>query len=912
MNTRTTNTSREKQGKGNNAVLYGKRSALKLKDPQSLLASVSMVLAEANISDSKIVSTVLASTKSFYSDFCESSTGLGTSQLRDHFEACKRRAKLLTELDQKIQSSDFQEWEEYGIIRRSKDDTHYSPFKGKWENRLTISYFDSDEVEKLFELKIAPKCYKSLFLGLYIVIDYLHSMSDESTKSEDNRIIHIVSSLFVSVGMLYTTMRSNLDHAKSCVDKTVEKINTDWNLSNEDYYIIDYDMLGGIGAKVPPHSLLNDSDNTIRMMDVEPDVIANKRPDAVIRTNVTFFDVFNSVKTDIKEAMSLFKEANGILPALREEWTKSNYPRTLEYVRDIAEAASKVDFTRAYNDERDRHISMRSSGTQFLGRSLPALYASLVERDIYLEESKEFDSMVGFVSDYRSDTCDDVRQDSNAIKSVEPQSKIDVRPIFIVDNPQQDRLTWFHNILMDMLNEMDCDCTSNQFKSVRFLLKRTDKEYRMEHKNAVYTLDISDATNTCALQFQDDCLSIFFPDWAVKWWSNTMRHDNKIYYPQEVKPHGMTSRKRGQSQGAKSSFPAFALMHHILYLMTIKIKDWCKRNANGIYRIIGDDSGSSTVDSDRNLSFRNAYIQVCRWMGWIVNPTKGFSAPANTTIAFAEMAKVRILNGRVNTPIPPRLLIKGNTGPMEVIALSKWFSNNYLGDNLDIDVVINNSCLSKRNEIYLEKLRKLVAICPSDAFHGIVSHVEYTMEEEALVLMLYIKEKLEATLVDEILPEHAQVESARLSKNYSFYGLYKSVQNFHLSGTFWNNDFVQRSTSKKYINLYNRHADLIHALRDSLGIETYVAESVIALKLKNDEIVKIQQLVDFIRDFDNDRKIPISLTTLKSLSEQVFKILDRYQDRSDIRRNIHQGFFADNIIQKMIDSEEILNEITFI
>lgn len=893
-------------------VLYKRRSTLKLKDPKSLEGSLKLILASANIDDMRIVSTVLTSTARFYSEFVSSSVGLGTRQLKDHFDACKRRAKLLTELDQKIQSSDFSDWEEYGIIRRSFDGSHYSPFKGKWENRLTISYFDSDEVSQLFELRIDPKCYKPLFLGLYTIIQYIADISDESTRERDNEVIHIISSIFVSVGMLYTTMRSNLDYAKSCIDQEVEKINVSSTLSRETTYkIIKYfDYPKGIATRIPSGTLLNSEKNEVSLTDIDPMDIIAINPEKTINTEITLYEVFQSVKADIQKAVSIYKEAYRIQPRSRSEWLSNNYPTELGYVRDLAKSAAKVDFTRMYDPDRDDHISMKSSGTSFKGRSLPSLYASLVEVDRYYDESKEFDSHINYVSEYTTETRDYVFQNSNCMKSVEPPSKIDVRPIFIVDNPQQDRLNWFHNILMDVLNGMDTDCTSNQYKSVRFLKKRSAPEYRRLHHNAIYTLDISDATNTCSLEFQEEVLKIFFPDWAVSWWIQTMKNQYYVYYPQSSKHHRIAGRKRGQSQGGKSSFPAFALMHHICYLIAIKLKGWVEHDANRIYRLIGDDSGASTIDPDRDLSFRNAYIQVCRWMGWVVNPSKGFSAPADSNIAFAEMAKVRILNGRINTPIPPRLLIKGDSSPIDTIALSKWFSQNYLDGKLNIDIIINNSNLSLRNDLYKSMLRKIVAIAPSDAFNGLYSEEQYTDQEEALVLLHFAEEQIESTLLNELLPEHAQTDKERFSKNYGKYGLYTSIENFHLSGIFWSDDIVQNSPSGKYTRLYNRHEDLIHALQSSLGIRVYEAESIMALRLSDGEIKKILDLLSIIQEYREDRTISVSTTTVRELTSQVSEILGRYQDRSDVRRNLSQAFFADAIIEKMIVNQEATERVT--
>lgn len=913
MYTRQTHT---KLGKGykKQGNLFLEKSSLKLDDAKSLKASIALILGNASITDQKLVKLISESGMKFYKEFTETAAGLTTKPMIQFFEGCKRRAKKLTELDQLIQSAELVNWEEYGVFRKTLDGD-YSPFKGKWENRLSITYFEDDEIKDLFVFKIDPKCYKPLILGYYLAISYLAEQRQyDDLREEADNTLRIVSSIFVSLGSLYTIMRSNYEHACNCMDAMIEKVETPFILDDSrQIYVVRYDRFqNGLQTDIQPDSALNDTKTPIRVSQVNPSLIARNMPDKCDFTQLRIIDLFNVVKNDILKAVSIMKEAKMKLPNVRKEWLKENYPRNLRYVYSISNAISAVDTKRKYDPSKDDHISMKSSGTSYNGRTLPALYASLVEVDVDKEKSKEFDNLIGYESEYRLDTDKIVVQRVSAAKLVEPPAKIDGRPIFILDNPHQDRFNYLHNIIQEILDLMPEDCTSKQFEAVKALLQWTNPIYREKYSNAVYTLDISDATNTCSLEFNRMVLSILFDEPICSWWYDTMKIETKAYYPSQDKEFATFHRQRGQSQGAKSSFPAFALMHHIIYLMSIKVAGWDRCYTRNIYRIIGDDSGSSTQESDRDYSFRNFYIQICDWMGWIVNPQKGYSAPANSNIAFAEMAKVRILNGRINTPIPPRLLIKGGKDLLDIIALSSWFSKNYLDSQLDIDVVINNSKLSKRNENYLTWLRKLIKVSPSRAFEGLQSSVEVSEKEEALILMLYIEEKLESTLVSQILPEHALTDESRFQRYYSKFGLYKSIENFYLSGEFWNNQFVQNSTSTKYVRLYNKNEDLIHAIESDIGVKHYVAEAVTSLRLSRKERNDLVSLLDTFNCFKENGEFPLSSDNLRKLSDEVFESLGRYNDRSDVRRALSEGFFADSIIERIIQNESYLEKISIV
>lgn len=556
------------------------------------------------------------------------------------------------------------------------------------------------------------------------------------------------------------------------------------------------------------------------------------------------------------------------------------------YIRDISSALRKSELiTNRQYSYRDYHLSMRKTGSKFKGKSYPGLYSALFESDQRTPESANFDDFTGYVSHYNQNPTEQVEQPGGKTISIE-QHKVDRRIIHMGDNPRQDRLNYVHRRLQDFLNLLPEDCTKNQNRGIDFAIKVTDPAYRMQFGNNVYSLDISKATDTIDLEFQELCLRLLFPDEIVDYWIMISKSPRKFYFTSgKVCEYVQTC---GQAQGYKSSFPSFAWCHHIVMRLLMLITDHTDMKPQDFYRVLGDDSIISCPDPTEEVLDR--YIDICQWINWSTNRSKGYVAHSSEQYAFAEFAKKRVLNGVINTPIPGKLILNAEKTANGTIGLFQWISENYKALYLR-DVWRNSPKLSSMyNEEEISFIERVASCGLLPCFDGWKDQLEARPQlvpdkEKMIYCMSYFLCKLDSTLIDQMLPDNLR----EVTKN----GFDPSKLNF-LLGTSEEEELfdLAEDSGNKYYEMIQLNSDMIDYINHVLygGDKKPYTLSWIALELEltsqeEDRIFRCLEILDNFSRGICPNDVVGSLLTF----EETNRILTRFNPRGDSRVSFQNG-----------------------
>lgn len=556
------------------------------------------------------------------------------------------------------------------------------------------------------------------------------------------------------------------------------------------------------------------------------------------------------------------------------------------YIRDISSALRRSELlTNQQYSYRDYHLSMRKTGSRYKGKAYPGLYSALFESDQPTPESANFDDFTGYVSHYNQNPTEQVDQPGGKTISIE-QHKVDRRIIHMGDNPRQDRLNYVHRRLQDFLNLLPEDCTKNQNRGVDFAKKVTDPAYRMQFGNNVYSLDISKATDTIDLEFQELCLRLLFPDEIVDYWISISKSPRKFYFTNgKVSEYMQTC---GQAQGYKSSFPSFAWCHHVVMRLLMLITDHTDMKPQDFYRVLGDDSIISCPDTDELVL--DQYISICQWINWSTNRSKGYVAHSSEQYAFAEFAKKRVLNGVINTPIPGKLILNAEKTANGTIGLFQWISTNYKALYLR-DVWKNSPKLSSMyNEDEISFIERVASCGLLPCFDGWKDQTEAKPQlipdkEKMIYCMSYFLSKLDSTLVDQMLPDNLR----EVTKN----GFDPSRLNY-LFGTVEEEELfdLANDSGNKYYEMIQLNADMIDYINHVLygGDKKPYTLSWITLELEltsqeEDRIFRCLEILDNFSRGICPNDVVGSLLTF----EETNRILTRFNPRGDSRVSFQNG-----------------------
>lgn len=311
--------------------------------------------------------------------------------------------------------------------------------------------------------------------------------------------------------------------------------------------------------------------------------------------------------------------------------------------------------------------------------TIPGLFASCVEPDYFKELNPEnnLDNIIGFKQEYninkeftKSIQVNSKRRASLAIKQKKPKPRI-IHPL---NNSEQDRLSYYHNLLARVLSNVRSDCTFNQQSGPLHIKYVMDK-----HQDwSIYSLDLSSATDTFSLGLQWLVLKdLIFSNMdsaeeLSDTWLNIMTSKTSINIGSKERCFTFAN---GQPQGFLSSFPSFALEHHIVMLTVLRLFD-PEMDPEQFYRVLGDDGLLTAKDYDCVLpqlylkEVNSANVECNLKKGYLYNPRV-----PKMSVKIAEFAKYLILDGVELTPIPTKLLVteeKFNN----YIGLAAWYSDH--------------------------------------------------------------------------------------------------------------------------------------------------------------------------------------------------------------------------------------------
>lgn len=555
------------------------------------------------------------------------------------------------------------------------------------------------------------------------------------------------------------------------------------------------------------------------------------------------------------------------------------------YIRDITNAIQRSGIRNIGNDYsyRDYHLSFRKTGSKFRGRSYPGLYASLYEIDIPTELSEKFDEFTGYRSHYNKEISTDVYQPVGHTITIE-QHKVDRRVIHMGPNPVQDRLNYIHRRVQKFLNLLPEDCTTNQSRGVDFAMRVTSPNYRSSQKCNVYSLDISKATDTIDLEFQVETLKVLFPDEIISYWLDISTSERVFeFFDKTKEPYIQTC---GQAQGYKSSFPAFAWCHHIIMRMLMKRFNLEMVSSRDFYRILGDDSIISCFDPQEEIL--EGYIEVCQWINWNTNRSKGYIAHWDKPYAFAEFAKKRVLNGEVNTPIPIQLMLNSETSCNATIGLFQWISSNYRKISIRRLWEISPGLNSMYSYDEIDLICQLASMGISNTFKGWAEYDSSTTmseSEQLAAIAAVLVVKLKSTLVDQLLPDYIREVSPGGFNEQSLNWLMDTVEEETLFDE-------AKDPDNKYYQVLNMNSEMIDYIRHILGdggkeFSPSITWSQLQLSLTEDEESSVFNALECVDNIVHS--VPMNLESCFLTIKKALDILERFNPRGDSRVTFMNG-----------------------
>lgn len=574
----------------------------------------------------------------------------------------------------------------------------------------------------------------------------------------------------------------------------------------------------------------------------------------------------------------------------------------LPYIRDfhIALRANKSYIDSPFSDD-DYYISAKGSPSKYKGfKYSQSILKSIYEYDPF--KGSQFDKEIGYESSYLDNEGDpDLQQDLIRTIHIPNPAKFKTRAIHYAVNPIQDRCSYINNRIMAFLNSLRTDCTKDQDKGRAFTRKVTNPSFR-ENSGwpGVYAFDWSNATDRLDQTFQQACLSILFEPHVVQFWEEISSLQKVFRFKGKSQPL-VYDQLCGQPQGLLGSFSAFALAHHVIMLMTMKLSNREDKRSEDFYRILGDDSIICTVDADLGDKVANNYARICAWANVPINLDKSNIIRSIDRNALVDFAKVFCLNGQYMSPIPSRLAnrIASPDGSYYAITSLTWQARYSLTNPSLFFKVID---LVYTDPIENAFFKVFSASGISSAYDDIwkMYKPDLDLRSDPLVLRLalyYAKNKILASLLSNLIGDKDK-EILDFKRHGS---LIQNIRECDLLPKDLEDLWQKVPTNHKINIVINRNLaieDLLSQLFD-LDLDQIRLLSLPA-RLSSDEISSIQQLINL---FDLIQYEP----DLSEFKHSVFKIctltenLSRFTYRSWYKSRSLDTCVLDHTIKGFID-----------
>jgi hypothetical protein len=378
------------------------------------------------------------------------------------------------------------------------------------------------------------------------------------------------------------------------------------------------------------------------------------------------------------------------------------------YIRDMRYAIDQTgEFIHSkFNPRYDYYTSLKGTAQSKYTKISKSLISSVLEVDINKDKYSEYDEHIGYISYYPSKDLDfNGEIPTTRTILINNPGKFKPRIIHIGDNPTQDRCAYIHRRLKRLLHFLPEDSTEDQERG-RSFLQRLTAEWFLEQdklqKRGIYCFDFSNATDTLDQHFQHRVLEFIFDPIVANFWDKVSQNDKYIQIVQGG--YKLYHQTCGQPQGLLGSFDAFALAHHFIFLMDMKLLGLEEHSAKEFYSILGDDSVCNSIAPEfeyfppdnrqqdevgiQRSDVELVHFRICeKFAGFKVNYDKSDSTHWDSGEAKLDFAKVTYRNGRLFTPIPFRLAMNFSSGQSAKLAVAIWRGDRrdpYAKDYMDL------------------------------------------------------------------------------------------------------------------------------------------------------------------------------------------------------------------------------------
>ncbi|QDM55307.1 RNA-dependent RNA polymerase [Geopora sumneriana mitovirus 1] len=212
------------------------------------------------------------------------------------------------------------------------------------------------------------------------------------------------------------------------------------------------------------------------------------------------------------------------------------------------------------------------------------------------------------------------------------------RVIAIGDYFSQCVLTPFHELLAGILKALPNDCTFDQEAGFNRVLELS------KVSSELYSIDLSKATDRLPLKLQRRLMELLVGDDLIaELWAYILADRDFVTDTGHKVRYAV-----GQPMGFKSSFPALALLHHVI-VSDAALKAGVENFRD--YVILGDDIviASEVVAKE--------YMSSMESLGMVLSPNKSV-IPVVEGIKGAEFCSRLALNGREVTPLPVNAILQ--------------------------------------------------------------------------------------------------------------------------------------------------------------------------------------------------------------------------------------------------------------
>jgi hypothetical protein len=223
-----------------------------------------------------------------------------------------------------------------------------------------------------------------------------------------------------------------------------------------------------------------------------------------------------------------------------------------------------------------------------------------------------------------------------------PEKAGKTRTIAILDYYSQRCLKPVHTGIMNILKTLVSDGTYSHSNVGKYAQQKT------KEKSYIYCCDLTAATDRFPKEIQQQLLHALIKDkdLATSVWTLLSERTFKVAWSDEYVTYNC-----GQPMGAYSSWPLFALAHHLVVeycaYKTRRFYDVKRTKVHLTYKLIGDD----VIITDKRTA--RYYANVMESLGLTINKGKTVESFPSSEFSGAEVAKQLYLNGICLTPLTP-------------------------------------------------------------------------------------------------------------------------------------------------------------------------------------------------------------------------------------------------------------------